>query len=133
MKVFRAILIGLGIWGLAVIFYSLSYQFPIQKDPDQQANLVLFTMVMPLVWLGSYLYYKKDGITHGFKVGQVFLLVAVFLDALITVPLFVIPNGGNHYTFFTDPGFWVIAIEMLGIATLYYYIMVYPKSKSHIA
>jgi type IV secretory pathway VirB3-like protein len=130
MKVIRAILIGIGIWGLAVTCYTLSYQFPILEDPDQQANMVLFSIVMPIVWLGSYLYYKKGNSTHGFKVGEVFLVVAAFLDAVITVPLFVIPNGGNHYTFFTDPGFWIIALEMVGTATLYYYIRIYPKSKS---
>ena len=75
------------------------------------------------------MYYKKDIATHGFKVGQVFLLTAAFLDAVITVPLFVIPNGGNHYAFFVDLGFWTIALIMVTTALLYYYIMVYPKTK----
>ena len=92
--------------------------------------MVLFIVVMPLVWLGSYLYYQKGSKTHGYFVGQVFLLVAAFLDALITVPLFVIPNGGNHYTFFTDLGFWIIAFELLGVAVLYYYTRVYPKTQT---
>ena len=130
MKVIRAILIGVGIWGLAVSCYTLSYQFPILEDPDQQANMVLFSVVMPLVWLGSYFFYKNASTTHGFIVGEVFLAVAAFLDAVITVPLFIVPNGGNHYTFFTDPGFWIIALEMIATATLYYYIRIYPKSKS---
>lgn len=130
MKTIKAILIGMGIWFLAVCFYTLSYQFQIMEDPDQQANIVLFTVVMPLVWLGSYIYYKTGSTSHGYLVGQTFLLVAAFLDAVITVPLFIIPNGGNHYSFFTDIGFWIIAFEMLGVAVLYYYLRVYPITKN---
>lgn len=130
MKTIRAILIGVGVWFFAVAFYTLSFQFPILEDPGQQANTVLFTVVMPLVWLGCHFYYRKDKSTHGFKVGQVLLITAAILDALITVPLFVIPQGGSHFTFFTDPGFWIIATEMIAIAVLYYYTMIYPKSKA---
>ncbi len=57
------------------------------------------------------------------------LLTAVTLDALITVPLFVIPNGGNHYSFFTSLGFWIIAFEFLVVASLYWYARVHPKSE----
>lgn len=128
MKTIRAILIGIAIWVLAVSIYTLSFEFQILEDPNQQANMVLFTAVLPLVWLGSYIYYKKGSKTHGYFLGQVFLLVAAILDAIVTVPLFVIPNGGNHYTFFTDPGFWIIALELVGVAVLYYYIKVYPKT-----
>ncbi|WP_353778728.1 DUF5367 family protein [Winogradskyella sp. 3972H.M.0a.05] len=130
MKTIKAILIGIGIWSLAVSFYTLSFQFQILEDPNQQANIVLFTVVMPLVWLGAHLYYKKGSNIHGYFVGMIFLLVAAFLDAIITVPLFVIPNGGNHYTFFTDQGFWIIALELVGVAVLYYYIKVYPKTNT---
>lgn len=130
MKTFRAILLGIGIWFFAVAFYTLSFQFPILEDPEQQANLVLLAVVMPLVWLGSHMYYTKDSATHGFKIGQVFFLTAAILDALITVPLFIIPNGGSHLAFFTDPGFWIIAFEMIATAVLYYYINIYPKTKT---
>jgi len=131
METIRSILIGIGIWVLAVTCYTLSFYFQIMENPEQQANLVLFFAIMPLAWIGSHNYYKKDKKTHGYFVGQVFLLVAAFLDAVITVPLFIIPNGGNHFTFFTDLEFWIIALELLGLAVLYYYIMVYPKLLTH--
>ena len=132
MKTKRAIILGITIWIIAIFFYSISYYLPILENADTQANLVLFVIVMPLVWLGSYFYYKKGYKTHGFKVGLTMLFTAVALDALITVPLFVIPNGGSHYSFFTSLGFWIIAFEFLVVATLYWYIRVYPhiiKSK----
>ena len=129
MKITRAILIGTAIWILGVSFYSLSFFVNLMEDAQQQANLVLFIIVMPLVWLGSKLYYKKDHNTHGYIIGQTFFLVAAALDALITVPLLVIPNGGSHYEFFTDLGFWLIGLEFIATATVYWYAKVYTKSQ----
>ncbi|MEH6537235.1 MAG: DUF5367 domain-containing protein [Psychroserpens sp.] len=130
MKTKRAILIGIAIWIIGVLFYSISHYAPIIEDADTQANIVLFVIVIPLVWLGCSYYYKKDNKTHGMKVGQIMLLTSVALDALITVPLFEIPNGGNHYSFFTAPGFWIIAFEFLLVATLYWYSRVHLKTIS---
>ncbi len=128
MKTTRAILIGIGIWAAGVGAFTGSYFVPLLENPDQQANSVLFIVVMPLVWLGSHLYYKKDRSTHGYSIGQAFLIVAAALDALITVPVFMMPNGVTHYDFFTDPGFWGIAFEFIAVSVLYYYIRVYPKT-----
>lgn len=130
MKTKRAILIGIAIWILAVLVYTTSFYFPILVDTNTQANSLLFLAVMPIVWLGCHYYYKKDTHTHGIVVGQTMLLTSVALDALITVPLFEIPNGGNHYSFFTAPEFWIIAFEFLLVAALYWYIRVYPKTNT---
>tara|TARA_R110002167_G_scaffold358364_2_gene574392 strand:+ start:960 stop:1361 length:402 start_codon:yes stop_codon:yes gene_type:complete len=130
MKIQRAILSGMAIWVVAILFYSLSYYVPILENADEQANLVLFVIVMPLVWSGCAFYYRKDNTTHGYKVGQAMLLTSVVLDALITVPFFVIPNGGSHYRFFTATGFWVIAFEFLAVAVLYWYARVYPHNRT---
>jgi len=127
MKTTRAILLGIAIWIIAILFYSISYAIPILEDPDTQANFVLFVVLMPLVWFACSLYYKKERDTHGVLVGQTMLLTAVALDALITVPLFVMPHGGNHYSFFTSIGFWIIAFEFLLVATLYWYARMYSK------
>lgn len=128
MKTIRAILIGMAIWILGVSFYTISFHVPVMEDAEMQANLVLFLSVIPLVWFGSVLYYKTDKITPGYKVGQTFLLISAALDALITVPFFMIPKGINHYTFFTSFGFWLVALEFICIAALYYYIKVYSKT-----
>lgn len=127
MKTKRAILSGMFIWILGILFYSISYYVPIIESAESQANMVLFIVVIPLVWIASSFYYKEDKKTHGILVGQTMLLTAIILDALITVPLFVIPNGGNHYSFFTSIGFWIIALEFPIIASLYWYVRVYSK------
>ncbi|MEP2935460.1 MAG: DUF5367 family protein [Gilvibacter sp.] len=129
MKVKRAIVIGIAIWIIGILLYSISYYVPILDNLDTQANLVLFVAVIPLVWLGTHFYYKKDDKTHGYLVGQTMLLTAVALDALITVPFFVMPRGGSHYSFFTSIGFWIIAAEFLVVASLYWYARIYAHKQ----
>lgn len=127
MKHLRAVNIGVIIWIVGVSVYNVSFFIPILENAAQQANSVLFIVVMPLVWLGTGRYYKKDISTRGYWVGLTFFLMAAALDALVTVPLFIIPHGGSHYEFFTDLGFWIIGLEFMAIATLYWYVKVYTK------
>jgi len=130
MNIKRAILLGMAVWVAGVAFYSFSFYVPILEDLEHQANIILFIVVMPLVWLACFYYYKSDTKTHGYFIGQTMLLTAVVLDALITVPFIIIPNGGSYYGFFTALGFWIIAVEFLAIASLYWYTRVYPKTLS---
>lgn len=127
MKVFRAILIGILVWVLGVSIFMASYYLSFMEDLDQQANIVLSIVIVPLVWLGMFLYYKKNDKTHGYEIGEVMLLTSIALDALITVPLTVIPAGGSHYSFFTSFGFWFIAFEFITVAVLYWRLMVRTK------
>ncbi|SNY92354.1 DUF5367 family protein [Flagellimonas pacifica] len=127
MKTVRAIGIGVLIWILGVSTYVLSFYLPIMDDRDQQANAVLFAVVIPLVWTGAGLYYKNGHAVHGWQLGQILFLTSVTLDALITVPFLIIPNGGSYYAFFTDLGFWLIALEFMVVAALYWYIKVSMK------
>jgi len=119
MKTFRAVIIGVIIWIIGVAAFSLSFYVPILENLELQANLALFIVVIPLVWFGAQQYYKKDNKTHGMWVGITFFGVAAILDALITVPLLVVPQGGNHYIFFSDPGFWLIGGVFITTAILY--------------
>ncbi len=126
MKTKRVILISVAIWIIAVLCYTISYYIPILSNADTQANVVLFIIVVPLVWNGCSYYYKSNNKTHGFKIGLIMLLTSIALDALITVPVFMIPNGVNHYSFFTTLEFWIIALEFLIIATTYWYTRINP-------
>ena len=127
MKTFRAIFIGIAIWTAGVGLFVLSYMIPILENPDLQANLVLALWLPVFVWLGSHYYYRNGHDTHGIKLGLAFMLVAIVLDALITVPVFLSPFGETHLSFFTDPSFWLIALELLVVAVIYYYRFVQPK------
>ena len=124
MKTIRAILIGIIIWILGVSVYTISFYLPLLENEELQANLILFIAVIPLVWNGSALYYKKDKETHGIWIGLMFLAVSAFFDALITVPVFMKPNGVSHFEFFTDLGFWGIAMVFISVVVMYYRLKV---------
>ena len=115
----HAIISSLIIYVIGISSYLGSYFVPFMEDQELQANLVLMVAVVPAVLFGAYLYYRKGYMTNGLSLGVVMFLGAMFLDAIITVPLFIMPHGGNHLSFFGDPGFWFIAIEYVGVVVLY--------------
>jgi len=124
MNILRALFTGIGIWTAGVGLFVLSYLIPIFENTDLQANLVLALWLPVFVWLGSYYYYKKNLTTHGIKLGLLFMIVAIVLDAAITVPVLLKPYNETHLSFFTDLSFWLIALEILAVATVYYYLRV---------
>lgn len=130
MKLTRTIGFGLLIWIIGVNLYALSFYLPILKDAEQQANIWLSIVIIPVVWFGSKLFYKKGITTNGFLIGSIFFGISAILDALITVPFTVLPYGGSYYEFFINIGFWFIGLEFIATTTLYWYCNVFSKSKS---
>ena len=113
MNIKRALLSAVIVWILGVSVYSGSFFFELMEDPELQANILLTLTVIPIAVFGAYFYYRKGHKTNGFKLGIAMFITAMVLDALITVPLFIIPLGGSHLTFFADPGFWLIGVEYI--------------------
>lgn len=107
---------------LGLTAFITSYFIPIMSDPDLQANWVLSIVLIPAASLGAHIYYRKGHKTNGFVLGIYMFLVAMTLDALITVPFFIIPFGGSHASFFGDPGFWLIAVEYISVVAAYWQI-----------
>ncbi|WP_345275363.1 DUF5367 family protein [Litoribaculum gwangyangense] len=130
MKLFRTIGIGIIIWILGVSIYIISFYIPILEDPELQANIFLSLGILPIVWFGTKLYYRKKSTTKGYWLGLAFFLIAAAMDALITVPYLIAPYGGTHYSFFTAISFWLIGIEFIIMTTVYWYNVV--KSRSNI-
>ncbi|MDF0705889.1 MAG: DUF5367 family protein [Bacteroidota bacterium] len=116
----KATVSALIVWVLGVTAYVLSYFVPVLEDPEVQANWVLAITIIPATLLGAHLYYKKGYRTHGLRVGCYMFLITIVLDASITVPMFILPYGGNHISFFTDPVFWIIGLEYVGMITMYW-------------
>ena len=104
---------------IGIVAFIGSFLVPIMEDPDYQANLVLMVAIIPAALTGARLYYRRGHDTHGMLLGAVMFLGAMILDAVITVPVFIIPQGGNHLSFFGDPGFWLIALEYIAIVAVY--------------
>ena len=120
---YRSVIISaIIVWTIAVLSFVASYFVPVMTDPDMQANWVLSLAVIPAALIGAHIYYRKGHQTNGIKLGLAMFVVAICLDALITVPFLVIPNGGNYITFFTDIGFWLIAIEYVSVVAAYWQI-----------
>ena len=122
MNLKSVILSAIIVWTLGIIAYVASYFVPVMADPELQANWVLSIALIPAVLLGAHIYYRKGYKTNGFKLGAAMFMVTICLDAMITVPLFIMPYGGNYITFFTDVGFWLLAIEYVGIVAVYWQI-----------
>ncbi len=126
MSKIRAIIVGGFIWILGSSFYTASYLFPFLEDQELQANLVLALAIIPNAWLGARIYYKGANM-HGLTFGAIAVLTAILLDATITVPYIIVPQGGNFQDFFSAPAFWLIAFEYLMVIILYWRIKVRPS------
>tara|TARA_B100000809_G_C15063722_1_gene503392 strand:+ start:883 stop:1278 length:396 start_codon:yes stop_codon:yes gene_type:complete len=112
-----SIVCGMLVWILGVSFYLLSFYVPILENPELQSNIVLVLGIIPSACLGTYLFYIKSYIKPS-ALGLTFIIVATLLDVIITVPVFIIPNGGSYSEFFGDPMFYTIVVE-------FYFIVFY--------
>ena len=126
MKTIRALLTALTVWIGGVGIFVASYYVPLMADPDLQANIALSLSLIPLGWLGSWSYYSKYNGPNGYFFGLIMVLTAVLLDALVTVPLLVLPQGGTYIDFFGATSFWFIALEYYLVVLLYWYVRVKP-------
>ena len=108
------------VYVLAILAFVGSFFVPIMENPEDQANIALMLAMIPSAYVGAHLYYRKGHRTSGHVLGFVMFLGAIILDAIITVPVFVIPNGGDHLSFFGDPNFWIIGIEYILVVVGYW-------------
>lgn len=127
MKLARIIFTGILIWIIGVSLYAFSYYVPLLENAEQQANIWLSIVIVPVVWLGAKLYYKNGVNAHGLRTGLIFFMISAILDALITVPFTILPYGGSYYDFFVDFGFWFIGLEFIVTTILYWYFKVHSK------
>ena len=101
---------GVLVWILGLSFYLVSFYIPVLENSELQSNIVLATAIIPCASLGTYLFYKKN-YRKPSLLALTFIAVSIVLDSLITVPLFIIPNGGSYSTFFGDPTFYILVVE----------------------
>jgi len=130
LNIKHLIISSLTVYILGILAFVGSYFVPFMEDADFQANMVLMIVVIPAAFLGAHLYYRRGNATNGFLLGSTMFLSAMILDAIITVPVFIIPNGGSHLTFFGDPGFWLIALEYIIVVALYWRMKVVNQARA---
>jgi len=120
MKIQRAILSGAIIWILIFISFAIMDFVPVIKDSELQKTLILYVLLIPIVLFGVKFYYKKGSKTSGILLGIVVAITGLTLDAIITVPVVIIPHGGDYMSFYLDPLLWGIIIEFILITYLYW-------------
>ena len=121
MKTIRAILTGTIIWILGVGVFVTSFYIPLIENLELQSNLALALTLIPLGWMGAKNYHAKYPNSSGFRLAAIMVGTAVLLDALVTVPVLIIPVGGNYGSFFGSASFWLIALEYFTVVMLYSY------------
>ena len=120
----HAVISSIVVYVLAILAFIGSFMVPIMEDPELQGNLALMIAMIPAGLWAAHLYYRRGHQTSGYALGFVMFLGAIILDALITVPVFVMPNGGDHLSFFGDPGFWLIGFEYIFVVAVYWHFKV---------
>jgi hypothetical protein len=119
MKFGRAIAVGILIWVLIFVEWSILIFMPVLKD-SITLQYIIHSIVL-IVWalIGAYLYYKSKDKINGFVLGLVFLIIGIILDMIITMPLFIIPQGKTYIDFFLDWRMWIGYIELIVVVGIY--------------
>lgn len=124
----HAVLSSIVVYLIGILAFVGSHFIPVLEDPDLQANIVLMAVIIPAAYLGAILYYRRGHTTHGLILGTAMFTGAILLDAVITVPVFIIPNGGDHFSFFGDPGFWLIGLEYVAVVVAFWQLRLAKNS-----
>lgn len=74
-----------------------------------------YVLLIPIVWLCAWLYYKSKEKFNGFVLGIIFVLIGTVLDLLITVPMFVKDFG----VYYSSLYLWIGFAETIIIVGLY--------------
>lgn len=119
MKTGKAILYGALIWVIMFVLWSIMMFAPGIKDMQVLQYIVGYVVLIVAVFLLAKKYYKSKSKANGFLLGLIFAVVGIILDAIVTVPLFIMPEGMGYADFFLN--IWMIVgyALMILVAGLY--------------
>ncbi len=106
MKLLKAIGLGIVLWVL--IFFEVSIlMFGFKLNPPSMNYYLIHYLFLAIISIVLTLIYfsgkkTKGGFFNGILIGIIFIVIGIILDAIITIPLFIIPNGGNYQSFLLD-------------------------------
>lgn len=130
MKTIRALLTGIIVWILGVAVFITSFYIPLIDNLELQSNIALAIGLIPLSWLGAKNYYTKYREVSGYQLAFIMVAIAIVLDAIITVPVLIIPAGGSYEAFFGAASFWLIALEYFLVVVLCGYFRQKPAAQN---
>lgn len=119
MSKIRAILSGALVWLFILITFGILGYIPVIKDSLNQQALIVSILIIPFAIFGASVYYKNGNKENGVIIGLIMVATALMLDALITVPLIEIPNGGSYRSFYSYPLLWLLVL--VNMTTVYFY------------
>jgi RsiW-degrading membrane proteinase PrsW (M82 family) len=119
MKIVRAALSGIIVWILIFASFIAMSFIPVIKDSELQQFIVLYVLLIPIGIAGLKFYYRKAYRTSGLLVGVIMAVTALAIDATITLPFVVIPEGGSYAEFFGNSLLWILVGELIGLSYLY--------------
>ncbi len=103
IKKLKPIIFGIILWILIVILVSIqAFIFPIQ-DAGIWSLVPLtihFISVILAVLIMSFWYYISSEKPNGFLLGFIWLVIDLILESAITIPMFVLPSGQSHLSYF---------------------------------
>ncbi len=113
MKTKRNILFPIYAW-LTIFTAYLVIAYPLMSyGLIDRPEYVLGICIIPTYFIWTSLYYKKNSKINKLSFALLSGLAAVFLDGVITVPLFEIPEGRSHADFYGNPLFWTLMLEII--------------------
>lgn len=103
IKKLKPVIFGIILWILIVMLVSIqTFIFPIQ-DAGIWSPLPLtihFISVILAVLIMSFWYYRSGEKPNGFLLGFIWLVIDLILESAITIPMFVLPSGQTHLSYF---------------------------------
>jgi hypothetical protein len=122
MRFKRAISVGILFWML--IFVEISITMIGLKLSNSLSHIVHYVLLIPIALLCTWLYYmnhksKIKDRTNGLLLGLFFVIIGIILDIIITVPIFIMPQGGTYASYFSGIYLIVGFIETILIVGIY--------------
>jgi hypothetical protein len=106
MKLVKAIGLGVVLWVL--IFFEVSIlMFGFKLSPPSANYYTIHYLFLAIISIIlGFIYFSgkkvKGGFFRGLLIGVIFIIIGIILDAILTVPLFIIPQGGSYHSFLND-------------------------------
>lgn len=122
MRWLRAIVAGIIAWALIFVEWSIIIFMPGVKDIGDWQYLIHYVLLIPIVIAGVSFYYggkKKPKDKNNIALGVIMLATGLILDALVTIPFFVIPQGGSFLEFYLSPLMLIGYLIFLVVAFAY--------------
>lgn len=120
MNTLRALLVGAALWAMIFIEWSILMFTPGVAEMEWMQFTIFYLLLIPISLFGAWLFYKKESSMNGFLAGLLMLVAGIVLDAIITLPLFIIPQGGSYLEFYTAPLMLIGFVEMILVVGLYW-------------